>query len=204
MINVIIDEEGRMDDTRDRMLDGAIRLLATDGVRGASLGKMLAATGAPRGSIYHHFPGGRDQLFSEALERTTGRHDRWVEAHAGPTAESVAAAFLDFWKAVLEGSRFESGCPVLAVAVSAPDGQLFDKAGSVFASSMDHLAALFEERGVPRADAADFATVLVASAEGAVVLARLQRSLRPLELVAGTLLARARELDASPPGTARG
>ena len=186
-----------MDDTRDRMLDGAIRLLASKGVHGASLGKMLTETGAPRGSIYHHFPGGRNQLFSEALDRATASHDRWVAAHAGGTAESVTSAFLAFWRAVLEGSEFESGCPVLAVTVSAPDGELFDKAASVFGSSMEHLTGLLERAGVPRDDAAEFATVLVSSAEGAVVIARVQHSIRPLEAVGALLLQRARELDAA-------
>ncbi len=186
-----------MDDTRDRMLDGAIRLLASKGVSGASLAKMLTETGAPRGSIYHHFPGGRSQLFSEALDRTTASHDRWVAAHAGSTAVSVTEAFLAFWRAVLEGSAFESGCPVLAVTVSAPDGELFDKAAEVFATSMEHLTGLLERAGVPRNDAAEFATVLVSAAEGAVVIARVQRSIRPLESVGALLLARARELDAA-------
>ena len=186
-----------MDDTRDRMLDGAIRLLASKGVHGASLGKMLTETGAPRGSIYHHFPGGRNQLFSEALDRTTASHDQWVAAHARGTAVSVTEAFLAFWRGVLEGSQFESGCPVLAVTVSAPDGELFDKAASVFASSMEHLTGLLEAAGVARGDAAEFATVLVSSAEGAVVIARVQRSVAPLESVGALLLQRARELDAA-------
>lgn len=184
-----------MDDTRDRMLDGAIRLLASKGVNGASLGRMLAETGAPRGSIYHHFPGGRGQLFSEALVRTTGAHDRWVAERSDGTAVGVTEAFLAFWRAVLTGSAFESGCPVLAVAVSAPDGALFDKAAEVFGSSMANLTGLLVAAGVPRQAADDFATVLVASAEGAVVLARLQRSTRPLDLVGESLLARARDLD---------
>ena len=108
----------------------------------------------------------------------------------------MTQAFLAFWRGVLIGSDFESGCPVLAVAVSAPDGALFDKAAEVFGSSMSNLTDLLVASGVPRADAEDFATVLVASAEGAVVLARLQRSTRPLDLVGESLLARARELDA--------
>jgi AcrR family transcriptional regulator len=173
--------------TRDQMIEGAIRLLASKGVYGASLNQVLELTGSPRGSVYHHFPGGRDELLGEALELTGRRHDEWMSAYAGTSVEQVVAGFLEFWRRVLGGSDTQSGCPILAVTVSAPDGELFDKASEVFDVSLGHLSRLLREVGVGRRDADDLATFLVASAEGAVVLARAQRSLQPFELVAKRL-----------------
>jgi TetR/AcrR family transcriptional repressor of lmrAB and yxaGH operons len=53
-------------DVRDRMIDGAIRLLAQRGLQATSFSEVLELTGAPRGSVYHHFPEGKDQLVSAA------------------------------------------------------------------------------------------------------------------------------------------
>ena len=66
-------------ETRATMIEGAIQLLATKGVHGASLLKVLEHTGAPRGSVYHHFPGGKEDLILAALDLTGQRHDRFVE-----------------------------------------------------------------------------------------------------------------------------
>jgi AcrR family transcriptional regulator len=176
------------------MVEGALQLLATKGVNGASINQILEFTGAPRGSVYHHFPGGRNELLGAALELTARRHDDWVSAYAGTSVEEVVGAFLEFWRGVLVNSHLESGCPILAVTVSAPDGELFDRAGGLFAASLDNLATLLADVGLDRRDADDLATFLVAGAEGAVVLARTQRSLRPFETVAERLAEHAREL----------
>ena len=73
-------------ETRTRMVEGAIQLLATRGVHGASLLKVLEHTGAPRGSVYHHFPGGKEELILAALDITGQRHDRFVDRFRGTTA----------------------------------------------------------------------------------------------------------------------
>jgi TetR/AcrR family transcriptional regulator, lmrAB and yxaGH operons repressor len=99
---------------------------------------------------------------------------------------------------VLVTSNLESGCPILAVTVSAPDGELFDKAGAIFAASLEHLAHLLDDVGLNPDDASGLATFLVAGAEGAVVLARAQRSLQPFETVAKRLTEHARHLARSP------
>lgn len=184
------------DRTREQMIAGAMLLLGTKGVQGTSLNKVLEVTGAPRGSIYHHFPGGKDELITAALELTGSLHDDWVTRYAGTSVEEIVAGFLDFWRQTLVRSDLESGCPVLAVAVSAPSGTLFTKAGEVFAASLRHLIMLLCEVRLTETVAADLATTLVASAEGAVVLARAQRDLAPFELVASHLMELARRVGA--------
>jgi TetR/AcrR family transcriptional regulator, lmrAB and yxaGH operons repressor len=191
-------------ETRATMIEGAIELLATGGVHRASLLKVLEHTGAPRGSVYHHFPGGKEDLILAALELTGQRHDRFVERFRGTTAEEITAGYLELWRRILLRSRLESGCPILAVTVSASAGPLLDRAGEIFQTSQRHLADLYEEIGVDRSAAERFVTILVASAEGAVVLARAQQTIEPFEVVADQLAELAAALPrvvVSPAGT---
>jgi TetR/AcrR family transcriptional repressor of lmrAB and yxaGH operons len=174
--------------TRASMVEGAIQLLATRGVHGASLLKVLEHTGAPRGSVYHHFPGGKEELILAALDLTGQRHDRFVDRFRGTSAEEITAGYLELWRRILVRSGLESGCPILAVTVSVPAGPLLDRAGEIFRTSQRHLVELYVEVGVVRAAAERFVTFLVASAEGAVVLARAQHDIDPFEVVAGQLL----------------
>jgi AcrR family transcriptional regulator len=199
MINTImnataVEETDVVEGTRARMVEGALQLLATKGVNGASINQILEFTGAPRGSVYHHFPGGRRELIGAALELTARRHDDSVSAYAGTSVEGIVNGFLDFWRQVLVNSHLESGCPILAVTVSAPEGELFDRAGGLFAASLNNLTRLLVDVGLDEHQAGDLATFLVAGAEGAVVLARAQRSLEPFEIVAARLTEHARHL----------
>ena len=175
-------------ETRATMIEGAIQLLATGGVHGASLLKVLEHTGAPRGSVYHHFPGGKEDLILAALDLTGQRHDHFVDRFRGTSATEITAGYLDLWRRILVGSRLESGCPILAVTVSVPAGPLLDRAGEIFRTSQRHLADLYEEIGIDRSAAERFVTMLVASAEGAVVLSRAQQTIEPFELVADQLI----------------
>ena len=175
-------------ETRTRMVEGAIQLLATRGVHGASLLKVLEHTDAPRGSVYHHFPDGKEELILAALDLTGQRHDRFVDRFQGTSAEEITAGYLELWRRILLRSGLESGCPILAVTVSVPAGPLLDRAGEIFRTSQRHLVELYVEVGVARAAAERFVTFLVASAEGAVVLARAQQDIDPFEVVAGQLL----------------
>ena len=110
-------------ETRATMIEGAIQLLATRGVHGASLLKVLEHTGAPRGSVYHHFPGGKEELILAALDLTGQRHDRFVDWFRGTSAAEITAGYLELWRRILVRSRLESGCPILAVTVSVPRGR---------------------------------------------------------------------------------
>jgi TetR/AcrR family transcriptional regulator, lmrAB and yxaGH operons repressor len=151
----------------------------------------LEHTGTPRGSVYYHFPGGKEQLILAALDLTGQRHDRFVERFRGTSAEEITAGYLDLWRRILVRSRLESGCPILAVTVSVPAGPLLDRAGAIFRTSQRLLVDLYEEVGVLRSAAERFVTFLVASAEGAVVLSRAQQDIEPFEVVADQLIQQA-------------
>jgi AcrR family transcriptional regulator len=173
---------------RDKMVEGAMALLARRGLQATSFSEVLAATGAPRGSLYHHFPDGKDQLVAAALEQAGAVLSNALDAVAGQPAQAVVERFLAIWRAVLTRSQCEAGCAVLAVTVASDSAALLEQARAVLRSWQAKLAGLLERGGMTPAKAGSFATVLIASAEGAVVLARAERSMAPFEAVAAQLL----------------
>jgi AcrR family transcriptional regulator len=171
-------------DTRERMLNSAAELMREHGASGTSIDDVLAHSGAPRGSVYHHFPGGRTQMIEEAVA-STGDSVSELIALAGPGAapDAVFDAFLASWRESLKQSEFRSGCPVLAVAVEHHERgeELVRTAGEVFGDWQAALAAHLREHGVSPARARRLATVIVAAVEGAVALCRTEHDTRPLD-----------------------
>ncbi len=175
-------------EVRDRMVEGAMALLARRGLHATSFSEVLSATGAPRGSLYHHFPAGKDQLVAAAVDRAGGLLVDALERCAGADASAVVRQFLAIWRAVLARSGCEAGCAVLAVTVATDSGELLSHATAVFRAWRERLADLLEQGGLPAVPARRFAMVLIASAEGAVVLSRADHGIEPFEAVAQHLL----------------
>jgi AcrR family transcriptional regulator len=183
-------------DVRARMIAGAVQLLARQGLQATSFAEVLALTGAPRGSLYHHFPDGKDQLIGSAVDLAGARAfdllDRWV----GAPPEQITADFVDVWRTILSRTQFASGCAVLAVTVATDSPELLGRTAVIFRGWRDRLATLFEQGGLAPRDAARFAATLVASCEGAVVLSRAEQSMEPFDLVAENLLDQIRAITA--------
>lgn len=177
--------------TREQMVEGAMDLLARNGLQGTSLSEVIEATGAPRGSIYHHFPGGKDELIAAAVDLTGQRYDEWMARFVGATPEMIVGGFIQIWRHTLLRSDLKAGCPVLAVTVSTNVEEIVDHARDVFRSSRRQLAALLADAGIQADAASAFATIAVAAAEGAVVLARADRDIEPFETVAANIVAQA-------------
>lgn len=175
------------------MADTAARLLAERGYQATSFSDVIAASGAPRGSIYHHFPGGKDELVELAVRRQADRVIALVGEFTGDTPVEVVASFIAVWRHTLVATDFAVGCSLLAVTAST-DGPLRDTAGTLFGGWIDALAARLVATGVDAAAAASFATTLLAAIEGAVAIARAQRSLAPFDAVATRLTADAATL----------
>ena len=183
-------------DARRKMIEGAARMLAQRGLQATSFSELLELTGAPRGSVYHHFPQGKDQLVGEAVDLAGGFLVAQLERHAGATAVAITGHFLAIWRAVLTQSRCESGCTVLAVAVATDSSALMNHAAEVFRLWRDRLGDLLAQGGLAKKDARRFAVVLIAAAEGAVVMSRAEQDIEPFETVARQLLDQARALAA--------
>jgi TetR/AcrR family transcriptional repressor of lmrAB and yxaGH operons len=189
-------------DVRARMVSSAAYLLARQGLQATSFSEVLEHSGAPRGSVYHHFPEGKDQMVALALDVAGDRAIDLLDRKAGAPAEEVAGWFLHIWREVLVRSNFDAGCAVLAVTVAADSPQLRDHAAGVFRSWRRHLTELLRAGGLEPHDAARFAATLIASSEGAVALSRAEQSLEPFDLVAEQLLEQVRSLAARQPKAA--
>jgi AcrR family transcriptional regulator len=176
------------------MVDGAMALLARRGLQATSFSEVLSATGAPRGSLYHHFPGGKDQLVAAAVDRAGAMLADAMEGVATARAEAVVERFLAIWRAVLTRSQCEAGCAVLAVTVATDSAELQSHATVVFRAWRELLSDLLRQAGLPSEVARRFAMVMIASAEGAVVLSRADQSLEPFEVVARQLMEQVRAM----------
>jgi AcrR family transcriptional regulator len=171
------------------MIESAAVLFRERGVQGTSFADVLEHSGAPRGSIYHHFAGGKTQLAEEAT--------RWAGEFivAGAVAalgedDPVAAieVFRRRWTRTLRRSDFAEGCPIVAAGLEgAREPTVRDAAGRAFADWEKVMARALRRRGVPNARAASIATLMIAATEGAIVVARAQRTTRPLERVSREL-----------------
>jgi AcrR family transcriptional regulator len=167
-----------MTGTRERMVISAALLMRERGARATSLDAVLGHSGAPRGSIYHHFPGGREQLLREAVDYA----GRYVERRLRRGDDPLAALdeLFDEYSENLIATDFRAGCPVVAVAV---ESDLRDDAEAAFEQWRRALAHGFEKAGIAGARADELALLTVASFEGALILARAFKDLKPLELV---------------------
>jgi AcrR family transcriptional regulator len=184
-------------EVRSKMVEGAVQLLARHGLQGTSFSELLELTGTPRGSVYHHFPGGKEQLVAAAVDLAGDRAIELLADKTGASPEEITAYFLGLWRTILTRSHFEAGCAVLAVTVATDSGELLNHAAAVFRAWRQRLGELFEAGGLGRRDAARFAATLIASSEGAVVLSRAEQDMEPFELVAGHLLEQVRRMRAA-------
>jgi TetR/AcrR family transcriptional repressor of lmrAB and yxaGH operons len=177
--------------SRDAMIDGAIVLFRERGVAATSLRDVVEYAGAPRGSIYHHFPGGKAQLAEEATRRAgdfiSAVLDRLTE---DDDPERAVQRFVDYWTSALAASDFKDGCPVAAAAVSGQDtSSARDAAGRAFATWEESLADARRRRGVPHRRAESLGGLTLRAVEGAIIVARARRTNKPLEYVGRELRA---------------
>jgi AcrR family transcriptional regulator len=172
-------------DARERMVHSAAYLFRERGFSGTAFSDVIAHSGAPRGSIYHHFPGGKLEL-AEAAVRYTGDFLAAGVRAATRDDDPVAAvrAFVGWWRRVLVKSDFQAGCPIVAVTV---ESQLAEAAADAFRRWQDALAAGLVAAGATPVRAARLATLVVAAVEGATLLCRAGRRLDPLDDVIAEL-----------------
>jgi AcrR family transcriptional regulator len=168
---------------RDRLLNGARKLLAEKGYAGMELRDVAERGEAPRGSIYHHFPGGKRQLAVEAatLEGTMIR-DAIEKALAERGVKATLELFGGIFRRRVADQPERIGCPVAAAALARPeDPALAAAATEAFQSWERPIAEAVEREGVSPARAATFAGMVVSTIEGALVRARAAGDAAPLD-----------------------
>jgi AcrR family transcriptional regulator len=176
----------RKSDAKERMIGSAMKLQRMHGVAGTAFADVIAHSGAPRGSIYHHFPGGRAQL----SEAATAYGAEWI---AGELEEMLADgdlveafdAFVAMWTEIVLEEHLQAGCAVAAGALDPePDSGARQAAAAGFRRWEELLVDACERQGLERDRAEGLAVTCISAIEGALILVRAEGDLRALELVA--------------------
>jgi AcrR family transcriptional regulator len=171
---------------RERMVVSAALLIRERGAHATAISDVLEHSGAPRGSAYHHFPGGRTQLLCEAVDYA-GEHVAAVIAEAQSSRE-LLDTLIDKYRQQLLSSDFRAGCPVVAVSVEAGEDRermapVTERAAAVFGRWCDLIAQRFMADGIPPDRAGELALLATSALEGAILLARVRRDLTPLDVL---------------------
>lgn len=179
-----------MSDSRASMVRSAASLIGSRGVSATSFSDVLADSGAPRGSIYHHFPDGKKQLAEDAIRWTSDQVVAYLRAGAGDSPSHVLERFIGLWRRVVLASGGSSGCVVAGVAIDtvADEPGLMDVVRETFRSWVAVLAGQLAAVGVPADRAAPIALATLAGMEGALILCRAEGSVEPLDAVSSELL----------------
>lgn len=181
---------GKPGQSKQRMLNSAVLLLRERGAAGVTVDAVLERSGAPRGSVYHHFPGGRNELIISAARLAGDTITTLIEdVTADVTPRAMVEAFGEFWKRELVRSDYLAGCPVVAMAVGGghdlPEAD--DVVREIFDRWQQRLGEMLVASGVPDDRARRLATLTVAAVEGAIILCRAQRRTEPMDDVIAEL-----------------
>lgn len=171
---------------RERMVVAAAQLIRERGAQPTAIADVLKASGAPRGSAYHYFPGGRTQLLCEAVDYAADYvAAKMAGASSGP---AMLDGMVAFYRKHLLGTDYRSGCPVLAVAVEAGEPEttpspVIERADAAFSRWNTIIARRLVDDGMSAGRAADLSVLITSALEGAIVLARAARDVEPLDVV---------------------
>ncbi|MGB8196227.1 MAG: TetR/AcrR family transcriptional regulator [Acidimicrobiales bacterium] len=176
-------------ESREKMVQSAATLIGAQGMNATSFSDVLADSGAPRGSIYFHFPGGKRELAKDAIRLTSEQVLDHMRAHASASPSEVLQHFVALFQHVVEASDGAAGCAVAGVTIDVPssDEELLREARAAFHSWVALLAEQLTDVGVAGDHAPGLAMVAVASVEGALILCRAEGGRAPLDAVARQL-----------------
>lgn len=172
--------------TRDRILDATAELFRRHGYTGTGLKQIVAAANAPFGSIYHFFPGGKEQLGEEVIRRSGEMYRQLLEVIIDP-APDVVTGFRDLFNgaaAVVRETDYADACPIATVAleVASTNEPLRQATADVFESWIASASARFVAAGVNETRARELSIYVISALEGAFILSRAMRTTVPIEL----------------------
>jgi AcrR family transcriptional regulator len=175
--------------TKDRIIDSSAQLFRRQGYSGTGVKQIVAIAGAPFGSLYHFFPGGKEQLGAEVI-RASGRLYIELFATIAAQAPDVITAVGDFFTGAaetLEETDYADACPIATVAleVASTSEPLREATAEVFDSWIEGATEYFAAAGIPRENAREVAFSMLSLLEGAFVFCRAMRTVEPLR-IAGT------------------
>jgi AcrR family transcriptional regulator len=142
---------------------------------------------APRGSLQHYFPGGKEELVSDALlwagDLSARRIKRSLNELKSRKPSALLTSIVDGWRRDLTNERFSAGCPLVAAAAdtAATSKVLRQVLRRAFDGWLEPLSESLVELGVPSERSDNLAIVVIAALEGAIILARIRRDLSPFD-----------------------
>jgi TetR/AcrR family transcriptional repressor of lmrAB and yxaGH operons len=180
-----------LSDSRDKMVRSAASLIGQRGMNATSFSDVLDDSGAPRGSIYHHFPDGKRQLSECAMRLTSEQILSHLRANTESSPSGVVRHFVSLFHEVVAASGGACGCAIAGVTIDATenDDDLLLVAREAFRAWEELLAAQLRDVGVAKEKAHGVAVISVASIEGALILCRAEGNDVPLAQVEEQLLA---------------
>ncbi|MGX7872307.1 TetR/AcrR family transcriptional regulator [Mesorhizobium sp. ORM6] len=180
-------------DTRSRMIEATALLLRRRGYHGTSLNDILSASVAPRGSLYFHFPGGKDQLVVEVTRASVAEVTERLGAELAAENDPAVAVHHIYQSVarMLEENEFSLGCPIAPVVLDAPSDvpDLAEICRSAFEQWIGLLREAFMRAGVPERRSQALALLVESSLEGLMVIARATRDRSALTVVADEVAA---------------
>ncbi len=172
--------------TRKRIVGAMARLLRRQGYAATGLNQLVAEAGAPKGSLYHYFPDGKEQVAAEALRFAGGLVGDTLEDLAkregGP--DRMLLAYGELLAAWMEKSGFRDGCPITTTLLeTTPASARLSEAGrEIFAAWEEIFARSLREAGIAESRAGELAILSLVAIEGALILARVRCDPAPLRI----------------------
>jgi len=183
-------------DTRNRLVQVSAALLQRQGLTGTGIKQILAEADAPYSSLYHHFPGGKDELAAAAIRVAGAQYQELVEAvwDGAPDVISAVGAVFEGAAQTLELTDFAIACPIATVAleVASTNEQLRLATAEVFDAWIASGAVRFEAEGIPPDDAHMLAVTVISLLEGAFILSQASKSAAAVHAAGLTAMAAAR------------
>lgn len=179
--------------TRARLVAAMADALQRRGLHGVGLAELLAQAQAPKGVLYHHFPGGKTELAVAAIEDIVQRMGEGLDKLMAGNPDPIAA--LKRWitgaQRQLDASGFERGCPLATVALESTSDDTAIRAAlaRAFATIRGRVSQALVATGTPAERAEGIAALIVAAYEGGLLQARVAGHAGPMAMVTNTLLA---------------
>ncbi len=184
-------------ETRERIVQRSAELFRRQGFAGTGVKQIVAEASAPFGSLYHFFPGGKEQLGEEVIRTSGAIYGQLIDAFFQPGGDPVAATrnFFAAAAVAVRESDYADACPIATVAleVSSTSEPMRQACADVFDGWLDGATERLVECGLPRKRSRALAFELIAALEGAFVLARALRSTEPIEVAGAAVTASVRE-----------
>ncbi|HKP91845.1 MAG TPA: TetR/AcrR family transcriptional regulator [Thermoleophilaceae bacterium] len=186
-----------MAETKERILDSSAELFRRQGYTGTGVKQIAAAASAPFGSLYHFFPGGKEQLGEEVI-RWSGAMYLQLFLAIAREADGVVETIEDFFAGAaqtLEETDYADACPIATVAleVASTNEQLRRATADVFDTWIAGAVALFASGGIPDARSRELALHMLCALEGAFLFSRAMRTTEPMHVAGAAVTAAVRD-----------